>query len=77
MFIVDLLNTVCLHLSSLYAHFTRSVTMYPFHKTAMMHLTVISIVNPQTFLIFVFFLCMYIYNTILCIILPLHQITKK
>ncbi len=42
--------------------------MDPFHKTVMTHLMVIGIVNP---------VCMYIYNTILCIILPLHQITKN
>ncbi len=50
--------------------------MDPFHKTVMTRLKVISIVNPQ-FFIFVFFLCMYIYNTIICIILHLYQITKK
>ncbi len=50
--------------------------MDPFHKTVMTRLKVISIINPQ-FFIFVFFLCMYIYNTIICIILPLYQITKK
>ncbi len=52
--------------------------MDPFHKTEIMRITVISIVNPKKFFIFVFFKkYMYIYNTILCIILPLHQITKK
>ncbi len=53
--------------------------MDPFHKTVMMRVMVISIVNPQKFLIFVFKKkCIYIYITILCIILtlPLHQITK-
>ncbi len=51
--------------------------MDPFHKTVMTRLMVIGIVNPQKCLIFVFlFKCIYIYKTILCIILPLHQITK-
>ncbi len=39
--------------------------MDPFHKT------VISIINPRKLK------SMYIYNTILCIISPLHQITNK
>ncbi len=54
-------------------------TMNPFHKTVTTRLTVISIVNTQKFVIFIFKKkkSLYFYNTILCIILPLHQITKK
>ncbi len=33
--------------------------------------------SSKVFDICIFFICMYIYNTILCIILPLHQITKN
>ncbi len=53
--------------------------MDPFHKTVMTCLTVISIVNTRTFFVFlyIFFKYMYIYNTIIRIISPLHQITKK
>ncbi len=53
--------------------------MDPFHKPVMTRLTDISIVNPQVFDICILFLnvCTYIYKIILCIILPLHQITKK
>ncbi len=52
--------------------------MDPFHKTVMMcfnghqHRK-----SSKDFYIFIFFKCMYIYNTILYIISPLHQITKN
>ncbi len=46
--------------------------MNTFHKTVMMRLTVIIIVNPWKFSYLYFFLCMYIDNTSLYIILPLH-----
>ncbi len=48
----------------------------PFSQDCGDGLTVISIVDPQKFFIFEL-KKIYIYNTILFIILPLHQITKK
>ncbi len=41
-------------------------------------LVIITIINPAKFFLYIFsFLCMYIYKTILFIMLPLHQITKQ
>ncbi len=44
--------------------------MDPFHKTVMTH-------RKSSVFHICIFLCMYIYNTIICIILHLYQITKK
>jgi len=54
----------------------------PFSLTVMMtrlngHLYRKSCVLHLKFFIFNFFRCIYIYNTIFCVILPLHQITKR
>ncbi len=52
--------------------------MDPFHKTVMMHLIIyIYIFYFFYFIYFFIFKCIHIYNTIIRIISPLHQITKE